>query len=331
MTGRRTTQSRGWRGWAPGALMLCVSLVLVGWLHLTPRAVAFTEPTVGPISVAPEEAVESSPVRAVQQWADVLTREVGRLRARCLTEQGFPQVESALRLRRPALGDVRRQPLQVALEDYGPATPRQARTLGFLGIDLVWDEGATGVVASNSAAFETASLACSRWLTRRTPGLSDTQTRAARFRDETESAFIAQVTRETTPALLARARCTAQSHPGMRARWFVEADTMGDLLDRAGVARGRVTRAASTAPEQDGVARGVVRVLPPPVPRAYAPSPGERRLALDYVACADRTGFPGAVATGVERAVARADLRYGDRAARLTREIRSQLARLARG
>ncbi len=311
--------------------MLCLSLGVVGLLHLAPQGVRFVEPEVGPIAAAPTAPVESSPVRAVQQWADVLTREVGRLRARCLSRQGYPQPERALALRRPATGSVRREPLDVALEDYGPATRSQARRLGFLGIDLAWDEGASGVVASNSAAFEAAGRACSRWMAQRTPALSHTQTRAARFRDETEAAFVAQVTRETTPALLARARCTAEQHAGVRARWFLESDTMADLLRRAGIAPGRVTRAATVSPERTSIARGAVRVLPPEAPRAYTPSAGETGLALDYVACAERTGFARTVEHAVERAAARADVRYGDRAQRLSDELRAQLRALAGG
>ena len=311
--------------------LLCLSLGIVGWLHLAPRGADFVEPEVGPIASAPAGAVESSPTRAVQQWADVLTREVGRVRARCLTRQGWDQPERALAIRREAIGSVRREPLRVALEDYGPATRQQARRFGFVGIDLVWDEGASGVVASNSAAFETAVRACSRWVAHRAPELSSTQTSAARLRDRIESVFVEDVTRATTPALLDRARCVSATHPRLRARWFVESDTMADLLDRAGIAPGRVTRSATTSPEQDTVPRGDVRVLPPPEPRRYVPSAGEVELALDYVACAERTGFARTVETAVDRAVARADARYGDQAGRLTDRLRTQLRLLAAG
>ena len=330
MRSHRTRESRGWRGWAPGAALLCLSLGIVGWLHLAPHGATFFEPEVGPIASAPAGPVESSPTRAVQQWADVLTREVGRLRARCLTRQGYDEPERALAMRREAIGSVRRAPLQVALEDYGPATRPQARRFGFVGIDLVWDEGASGVVASNSVAFETAARACSAWVAERAPELSRTQTSAARLRDRIESEFVGDVTRATTPALLQRARCVTAHHPGLRPRWFLEAESMTELLDRAGIAPGRVTAPATSSPEQTSIPRGVVRVLPPPVPRSYVPSAGEVELALDYVACAESTGFARTVETEVDRALARADTRYGASAARLSDRLRDQLRLLSR-
>lgn len=243
------------------------------------------------IVAMPDESVRT--VHGVIAWSESLSAVVGKVRGKCLTDQGFPQFQKSLETRRPAEGSYTMEPLNVSIIDFGPSTVEEARKYGFVGTSLAFDEGDHGVLISRDPKFDRASIACEEWIYQRlAPELAYLQTKAASFHDDVQGAYVGGVSKMIKPMLINRFRCLREHGYALTdPESLVEADSMEDIVRTVGVDIGTSIPAAGPTPSESRVKSGSVRVFPPVAPAGYEPSKEEVSLALAYVSCGQSMGF----------------------------------------
>lgn len=272
---------------------------------------------------------DGAAIDRVLEIARTLPSTVGEVRAECLDQQGHPEAKQARDLRRPAAGVQRREPLAIALLDFGPTTRAEARRWGLAGTELAFDEGDTGIVISRDPAYDLAAEHCDGWIyDDLAPGLRQDQSDLAAFVDAVANDFVERVGEAVTPVLAERVRCVARDHPGVTVDDVLAADSMLEILAAAEVEPGaRVDPPAG--PTEEDVRSGEVGVFAPVPAATYAPSPEEVGFALRYADCATSTHFVERVAAAEEKARDAVRRRHADDAAALVGKLERDSRRLA--
>ena len=321
----------GWRTGLAAGLILAVAFFAT--LMLLPRnaggvTVEFVAPDLSS-RTAPAPVDEAKSVPRAIALTTVLSAEVGRVRALCMDEQGFPQSKEALAAGRAGNPDYERSPLSAIPLEFGPSTRAEASTYGFAGVASALDEGELGTVLSKDARFEALMDRCDTWLySHAAPQLRNLQSRAARLSAQATRQYHDELVKHLGVLTTRRIDCVRSAYPAMPSWKMMRDMDEEEVLHEMGIPTGRHIEGVGVVPDMQLVQPGTVRVFPPRTAERYLPSREEIRFARTYADCGRRVGFSTALTAASAQASAAVERRWTIRSAALTADIETALTLL---
>lgn len=324
--------------WRTGLAGLATAGVLAGSFVLTSMvltaddgaAVTFERPDLAALP-EPPAVTRQEPLLQAISLAGTLSSQVGRVRAACLEQHGFPQVSQSLAARREGLAAYRRGPLESLPVEFGPSTDREAATYGFAGVGQAVDDGEHGTVVSRDPSFDAVAERCDTWIYGEVaPGLKVLQSRGAEVTEQATLDYHQALMRELGAVTTRRVDCVRAAYPAMPTWQEMRDLDEEDVLGRLGIPPGQLRPGAGEIPSPEAVAPGRVRMFPPTEADVYVPSAAEVRFAERYAACGRQVGFGTVLERGSRRAAAEVQDRWRSQAQALVAEQEAALLALRR-